>query len=185
MDDRAAVFAAIVAAHHAAELLRNQLGAVTDAENRDAELVDGGVEPRCTFDMHALRSPGEHDGARGPIGDLRRGDVVGHDLGVHPQLTYTAGDQLGVLGPEVDDQDHLVGGGGARSPGNGRRTHDTTITSAFCRSLSRSNPSVAIDWRRAPTMLVRPSPSFAGPLRICSREPTWSIWTSVPWGSSG
>ena len=39
------------------------------------------------------------------------GMVDGHDLAVDPRLADPAGDELGVLRAEVDDQ-HGVGGGG-------------------------------------------------------------------------
>ena len=43
--------------------------------------------------------------ARQHLGDRHR---VRHDLGVDPRLAHPAGDQLGVLGPEVDDEDQVV-----------------------------------------------------------------------------
>ena len=36
--------------------------------------------------------------------DLGGGDPVRDDLGVHLELTHPAGDQLGVLSAEVDDE---------------------------------------------------------------------------------
>ena len=38
---------------------------------------------------------------------------VRHDLGVDPRLAHPAGDELGVLGAEVDDEDQVVFGGQA------------------------------------------------------------------------
>ena len=38
------------------------------------------------------------------------GIVCGHDLGVDPRLAHPAGDELRVLGAEVDDEDRLVHG---------------------------------------------------------------------------
>ena len=73
------------------------------------------------------------------------GDVVGHDLGVDVRLADAPGDELGVLGAEVDDEDRveLVGhvrDGAARgliwpTPSAQR---GTTISSAFWNSLSVS-----------------------------------------------
>ena len=100
-----AVLAAHPAADGAAELLGDELGAVADAEDRDAEVVDRRVERRRTVDVHALRAAGEDQRRGSPGGDLGGRDAVGHDLGVHRQLADAAGDQLGVLGAEVDDED--------------------------------------------------------------------------------
>ena len=36
------------------------------------------------------------------------GDVARHDLGVHVQIAHAAGDELPVLGPEIDDDDQLL-----------------------------------------------------------------------------
>ena len=41
--------------------------------------------------------------------DLRGGDVPGHDLGVDVSLADPTCDQLGVLGPEVENQHHSFG----------------------------------------------------------------------------
>ena len=41
---------------------------------------------------------------------LGRRDAVRHDLGVHVELADPAGDQLGVLGAEVDDENGPPGG---------------------------------------------------------------------------
>ena len=49
--------------------------------------------------MIPLGSPRQH------LGD-RRG--ARHDLGVHVRFAHTAGDQLRVLGAEVDDEDEVV-----------------------------------------------------------------------------
>ena len=52
-----------------------------------------------------LRAPRQDDPLGGARGQLGRGDVVADDLRVDPGFAYPAGDQLGVLGAEVDDQD--------------------------------------------------------------------------------
>ena len=59
---------AVLAAHappdRAAELLGDQLGAVADAEDRHAEVVDGRVERRRALDVDALRAAGQHQRRR-------------------------------------------------------------------------------------------------------------------------
>jgi hypothetical protein len=58
--------AAVLAAHPgvgdgAAELLGDELGAVADAEDRDAEVVDGGVDATGALDVDRLGAAGEDD----------------------------------------------------------------------------------------------------------------------------
>ena len=101
----ATVFTAIAALDRAAQLLRNELTAVTDSENRNAEVVDRRIELRRSVDVHALR-PARQDDRRGPAPfHLGGGDAVRNDLRVHPRLPHPAGDELRVLGTEVDDED--------------------------------------------------------------------------------
>ena len=102
---RPAVLAAHPPADRAAELLGDELGAVADAEDRHAEVVDRRVERRGTLDVHALRTTGQDQRGRLAGGDLGGRDAVGHDLGEHRQLAHAAGDELGVLGAEVHDED--------------------------------------------------------------------------------
>ena len=96
------------AAYFATELLGDQLRPVADAENRDTEVVDAGVEARRAVDVHALRPTAEDDRRRWVGGDLGGGDAVRHDLAVHVQLAHPSGDELGVLRSEVHDQHGLT-----------------------------------------------------------------------------
>ena len=91
--------------HLAAELQGDELGAVADAQDGDAEVVDRGVEAGRPFDVDRLRPAGEDQAGRGPLGHLGRGDRVGDDLAVDVGLADPPGDELGVLRAEVDDQD--------------------------------------------------------------------------------
>ena len=112
-----AVLAAHAAPDGAAELLGDQLGAVADAEDRHAELVDRRIERRGAVDVDRLRAAGQ-DQRGGPAGgDLGGGDAVRDDLGVDRQLAHPTGDELGVLGAEVDDEDGVLVAGGGRSIG--------------------------------------------------------------------
>ena len=69
---------AVLAAHPppdlAAELQGDQLGAVADAEDRDAEVVDRRVERRRAIDVHALRTTGQDQRRRWIGGQLGGGD---------------------------------------------------------------------------------------------------------------
>ncbi len=140
---RAAVLAPLVAADHAAELLGNELGSVANAQDGNAELVDGGIEPGRVLDVDRGRPAGQDDGGRGLGRQRLGGDVVGHDLGIDPQLADSASDQLRVLGAEVDDEHDLIGAGGGCRPADVLFAHEDTgvsftINSAFCRSFTVS-----------------------------------------------
>ena len=92
----------------AAELLRDELGAVADPEHRDPEVVDAGIQGRRALDVNALRAAREDDRGGCAVLHLGRSDPVRHDFRVHPQLADTPGDQLGVLRTEVDDQNGVA-----------------------------------------------------------------------------
>ena len=119
-----AVLAPHAPADDAAELLGDELGAVADAEDRDAEVVD--APGRATGRRRRGRSSGRPTGSsagRLALGDLGGRDAVRDDLGVDLQLAHPAGDQLGVLGAEVDDEHGVaVLGAGVGDRRCGRRT---------------------------------------------------------------
>jgi hypothetical protein len=103
-DGGGAIFAKPRVGDLASELLRHHLEAVTDAEGRDAELQDARVESRRSDLVDTRGASAQHDSGRVEGGDLSRRDRVRHDLGIDVGLTHPAGDQLGVLGAEVDDE---------------------------------------------------------------------------------
>ncbi len=87
------------------EVAGQQLGAVADAEDRHAEVVDTGVDGGRPVDVDRGRPAGEDDPGGASLGELGGGDRVGHDLAVDVGLADPTGDELGVLGAEVDDED--------------------------------------------------------------------------------
>ena len=149
---RPSVFAPAGVGHGAAELLGDQLGPVADAEHRHPRLVEIRVQQRRPLDVNRLRATRENGPRRLAGHHLRRGDGVGHDLGVDVRLSDPPGDQLGVLGPEIDDQYGVEGG---RRPSRGssgdlalhrHRTSDPcrpagTAAGTCPRSAARGRPS--------------------------------------------
>ena len=107
----AAVLSPLVAAHRAPPLVRDELGAVADTQDGHAEFIDAGVDARGTVHVDRGRPATENDPGRCPGGELLSRQVVGNDLAIDVGLTHPSGDELRVLGPEVDDQD-AVGGVG-------------------------------------------------------------------------
>ncbi len=95
--------------HPAAEGVGEELLAVADPQHRDAELEDVRVEAGGALGVHALGSAREDDRAGRAVADLAGGDRVGHDLGVDVGLAHATGDELRVLGAEVDDEHGVEG----------------------------------------------------------------------------
>ncbi len=95
--------------HAAAERLAHELHAVADAEHGDAEVEDGGVALGRAFGVHARWAAGENQPFRGQFANAVGRDVVPHDLAVHVLLADAAGDELGVLRAEIENE-HALGG---------------------------------------------------------------------------
>jgi hypothetical protein len=94
----------------AAEEVGHELDAIADAEDRDAELEDALVRVRRALAVNALRPAREDEGRRFRLAD--RGDRrrIRQDLRVDAELADLPGDELGVLRPEIEDEDFLHGG---------------------------------------------------------------------------
>lgn len=109
---RAAVLAGARLFNRAAKCARHGLEAVADAEDRDAGLEQLRVDLRGVLRVDARRATGQNDGQRVLVEDLAHGRGVRDDLGVDLGLADAAGDQLRVLGAEVDDENRAVAGVG-------------------------------------------------------------------------
>ena len=103
----AAEFAGVAAFHLAAKGSNESLLAVADAEDGHAGLDERGRELRRTGLMHGCRSSGEDD----RLGQHRRKRgfrlVEGHDFRIDAGLPHPPRDELGVLRPEIDDEDFI------------------------------------------------------------------------------
>ncbi len=110
-----AVLTGAVVVDRAAERGGHQLEAVAHAEDGDPGLEERAVQGRRALRVHRRGAAGEDDRARVLRQHLGHRHGGRDDLAVDPGLTDTAGDELGVLRAEVDDEDHVgrgVGGGG-------------------------------------------------------------------------
>src|SRR3989442_4779304 len=105
---RLAVLAARALLHAASEVAREKLEAVADPEHRNAEPQAPFVELRRAFLEHAPGTPREHDPLRMPPLDLRALETRVHDLRVHTELARAPRDELGELGPVVENEKQLV-----------------------------------------------------------------------------
>src|SRR2546425_1011671 len=92
----------------APELLRHGLHAVADAEHRDAELEHRLWGPRGRLLVRGHVTAGEDHAARAELAHESVADIAGVDLAVHACFAHAAGDELGVLGAEIEDEDFLV-----------------------------------------------------------------------------
>ena len=89
----------------APEVSRHELHAVADAECRDPEREDAGVEIRRAVRVHRGGAAGEDERRRVPGRDLRCRQAMSDELRVHASLAHAPRDQLAVLAAEVDDED--------------------------------------------------------------------------------
>ena len=92
----------------AAELERQQLGAVTDAEGRDAELEQQRIELRRAVRIDGRRAARENQGSGVAVSQVVDRRPVRDELRVDARLPDPPCDQLRVLAAEVDDQDRAV-----------------------------------------------------------------------------
>ncbi len=102
-----AVLALVGGADLAAEVVRDELQAIADAEHGQAEREDGGVGGWRIAVIDRAGAAGEHD-AEGAVGAdlLERGGAGQHD-GEDVLLADAAGDELCVLGAKIQDDDRL------------------------------------------------------------------------------
>ena len=90
--------------HFAAERLDHELETVADAQHRDAEAEDGRVAFRGVGLVYA-RGAAAQDDARGRGGaDLFRRGLPGDDPAVDVEFADTPGDELAVLGSEIQHE---------------------------------------------------------------------------------
>src|ERR1019366_2588816 len=108
-DARVTVFPRVRLLDATAEQVRDELKAVADSEDGDAELEDARVDRRRALGVDARGSPRQDDGFRGHRLDLLEGDRARLDLAVNALLADAAGDELRVLSPEVEDEDEVTG----------------------------------------------------------------------------
>ena len=93
--------------HPAAQVVGQQLAAVADAQDGDAQLEDLRIGLGRLGIVYAVGTAGEDD-ADGVQGlDIGQGRGVGLDLAVHIALPDAPGDELVILSAEVNDQNHL------------------------------------------------------------------------------
>ena len=116
IDKGAAEFAMVRIQHLAAELGHHGLLAVADAKHRHAGLEHNIGRARGTALGDAGGPAGEDEGARPEGGDAGRVRAEGPDFAINAALAQPAGNELGDLAAEIEDQ-HAVSDGLGSSGG--------------------------------------------------------------------
>ena len=88
---------------------RHELGAVADAQDRDAATPDGAVGMRRTLVIDRVGAARQDDGAHATPLQLGHGGVEREQLGVDVELPDPARDELRELAAEVQDGDGVGG----------------------------------------------------------------------------
>ena len=83
---------------------RSDLMAVAEAEHRQVELVDSGIDLGGILGINASRATGENERICTQLFDLSGRDVAGDDLRVNVEVAHATSDELAVLRTKVKNQ---------------------------------------------------------------------------------
>ena len=103
---RESIFAARALLHVAAQMMRNQLMTITDAQNRYTDFQKIGIDVRASGDQYACWSAGNDDAFARP--QLRGRRIAGLDVSVHAQLTDATRDAVCILPAGIEYRDLRV-----------------------------------------------------------------------------
>ena len=92
----------------AAHVPCQKLGAVADAENRDAQGENARVHIRRAAGIDAVRSSGEDDSDRVKVPNFRQGHRAGMHFAIDMVFTDTTGNELVILPAEIQDKNALI-----------------------------------------------------------------------------
>jgi hypothetical protein len=101
-----AIFPLLRADHLAAQGVNHELEAVADPQDRDSEIEDPPGHPRRVRLVNGRGAAGKDDPLGPEFPDLFDVDSRRLDLAVDLMFPDAAGDELVVLRPEIDDQNH-------------------------------------------------------------------------------
>lgn len=92
----------------AAEVVRDELAAVADAEHGHARIKERGIDVRRVLKIHAVRAAGEDEADGLHCEKVRKRRRVGLDLAVNAAFAHAARDELVVLAAKVQYDDGLM-----------------------------------------------------------------------------
>jgi len=104
---RVAIFVVVGILHPAAQLRRHGLHTVADTQHRYAQFEHQGGSDRRAAAGDTFRTAGEDHAVRVKHPHVVVAHIPGMDFAVDADLSHPAGDQLGVLRTEVQDQDSV------------------------------------------------------------------------------
>ena len=104
------VFVVAGGLHRPPQLLCHGLHAITDAQHRHTQFEHGLRRTRRIFLGHRSGTARKNHPGGCEVAYELIGDVVWVQFAIDIGLAHTAGDELGVLGTEVEDEDALVHG---------------------------------------------------------------------------
>ena len=91
--------------HLTSKLFHQKLHSVTDAQDGNSEMKDGPIHLGSVLAVDAGGPPAENDSLGAESQNLPCGHGVRDDFGIHLCLADPPGNDLGILGPEIEDQD--------------------------------------------------------------------------------
>ena len=106
----AAVFPGRGGGHSAAQEMVHELDAVADAQNRHPQVEEFRVDGGGVRLVDAPGAAGKNDALGREFLDFRQRHHKGVDFAIDLELPHPPGDELGVLGAEIQDQDFLFVG---------------------------------------------------------------------------
>jgi hypothetical protein len=101
---RLAVFTDTGGLDFASQLLREQLVAVADTQDREPQLEDPRIRSGRSLLIYARGATRKNESGSATAFDLPGRDIIGYDLRIYLTLPHPAGDKLGVLRPEIYHQ---------------------------------------------------------------------------------
>ena len=107
-DPGAAVFPGGAGLDFTAQHAGGHLHAVTDAEDGDAQIINRGISQRGARLKHAGRATGQDDPGRLAARQFGCGGVIPDDFRIHLLFADPAGNQLGVLGSDIEDGNPIL-----------------------------------------------------------------------------
>ena len=155
--------------HFPAERHGHGLLPVAEAEHGNAQGKDLRVDGGGVLRVHRRRAAGQDDGRGRNGAHLLGRDVAGHDFGIHVQIAHATGDELPVLGAEIDDDDFLFRGSGlGHNASLGREMFEGDFTPPralryFCEVKCRESAEWVVGRRNYRRYFARRAWRFSGP----------------------
>ena len=93
--------------NRAAEEQGCQLHTVADSQDRDPRFIQGRINPGRVIIVDTGRATGKNNTDRFTGQDVRQGHIPRDNLGIDMAFANAAGNQLGILSAEVQDEDEF------------------------------------------------------------------------------